>query len=51
MITIYNKEALLLEEGRHKTLSVVHIGDKIIFVKDEDIKEAINNDKNKSNQQ
>lgn len=51
MITIYNKEALLLEEGRHKTLSVVYIGDKIIFVKDEDIKEAMNDDKDNSYQQ
>lgn len=41
MITIYGKEAVLLEGDEHKTLSVVQIGDKIVFVKDETIKEAL----------
>ena len=41
MITIYGKEAILLENGEYKTLSVIHIGEKIEFIKDEDIKEAI----------
>ena len=41
MITIYGKEAVLLEGDKHKTLSVVQIGDKIVFVKDETIKEAL----------
>jgi len=41
MITIYGKEAILLEGDEHKTLSVIHIGDEIISVKDEDIEKAI----------
>ena len=41
MITIYGREAVLLEGSEHKTLSVVHIGDKIVFVKDEDIKRKL----------
>lgn len=41
MITIYGKEAVLLEGEEHKTLSVVQIGEKIVFVKDETIKEAL----------
>lgn len=48
MITIYGKESVLLEDGEHKSLSVVHIGEQIIFVKDEDIKAVMNNDKSKS---
>ena len=44
MITIYNKEAVLLENGEHKTLSVIQIGKKIIFIKDEEIQKAINNE-------
>lgn len=46
MITIYGKEAVLFENGEHKTLSVIHIGEKIMFIKDEDITKAINDDKN-----
>lgn len=41
IITIYGKEAVLLEKGEHKTLSVLQIGEKIIFIKDEEIQEAI----------
>lgn len=41
MITIYGKEAVLFEEGEHKTLSVVQIGEKIVFIKDETIEEAL----------
>ena len=49
MITIYGKESVLLENGEHKPLSVIHIGNEIIFVKDEDIKKAVGkDDKNKS---
>ena len=46
MITIYGKEAVLLENGEHKTLSTISIGEKIIFVKDEDIKRAVQEIKN-----
>jgi len=46
MITIYGKEAVLYENGKCKTLSVIHIGEKIKFIKDEDIQEAIKDDKN-----
>lgn len=49
MITIYGKNSVLLEDGEHKSLSVIHIGDEIIFVKDEDIKKAVAEyDKSKS---
>lgn len=41
MITIYGKQAVLLEGSEHKTLSVVHIGDEIVFVKDDDIKQKL----------
>ena len=41
MITIYGKEAVLLEQGEHKSLSCIHIGDKIEFIKDEDIKKQL----------
>ena len=49
MITIYGKSSVLLEDGEYKQLSVIHIGDEIVFVKDEDIKEAVGkNDKSES---
>jgi len=41
MITIYGKEAVLLEKGEKYTLSVVEINEQIIFIKDKDIQEAI----------
>lgn len=47
IITIYGKEALLFENGEHKTLSVVKIGEEIIFIKDEDVREAMENDPRK----
>jgi len=46
MITIYGKEAVLYENGEHKTLSVIHIGEQIVFIKDDEIKKAMNDDKN-----
>lgn len=45
MITIYGKEAILYEQGEHKTLSVIHIGDKIIFIKDEEVKRKLGSEK------
>ena len=41
MISIYGKPAVLLEGSEHKTLSVVHIGDEIVFIKDDDIKQKV----------
>ena len=47
MITIYGKPAELLENGEHKTLSVIRIGEKIIFIKDEDVLKAVEEVKQK----
>ena len=51
IITIYGKEALLFENGEHKTLSVVKIGEEIIFIKDEDVREAMENDSRKKSRE